>query len=89
VVCIVKEFSIDMIDLFGDEVYNGEYEVEDCHVHRNSPMCTPCKKCGKLTFSISAICTRHGGNYRNMKHYYWKKLEKMAEKSEVLKENSQ
>ena len=79
-----------MIDLFGgEEVYNEEYEVEDCHVNRNSPMCTPCKKCGKLTFSISAICTRHGGNYRNMKHYYRKKLEKMAEKSEVLKENSQ
>ncbi|CAG8565760.1 5195_t:CDS:2 [Racocetra persica] len=42
-----------------EEVYNEEYEVEDCHVHENSPKCTPCKKC-----------------------------EKMAEKSEVLKENS-
>ncbi|CAG8668790.1 15698_t:CDS:2, partial [Acaulospora morrowiae] len=42
-------FSIDMIDLFGvEEVYNKEYEVEDCHVYRNSPMCTPCKKCSKL-----------------------------------------
>ena len=53
-----------MIDLFGgEEVYNEEYEVEDCYVNRNSPMCTPCKKCGKLTFSISAICTRYGGKY--------------------------
>ncbi|CAG8810897.1 15383_t:CDS:2, partial [Gigaspora rosea] len=35
-----------MIDLFGgEEVYNEEYEVEDCHVNRNSPMCTPYKKC--------------------------------------------
>ncbi|CAG8626066.1 10155_t:CDS:2, partial [Racocetra persica] len=39
-------FSIDMVDLFGgEEVYNEEYEVEDCQVYRNSPKCTPCKKC--------------------------------------------
>ncbi|CAG8493017.1 24735_t:CDS:2, partial [Racocetra persica] len=42
----VYEFSINMIDLFGsEEVYNKEYEVEDCHINRNSSMCTPCKKC--------------------------------------------
>ena len=86
-----------MVDLFGGkEVYNEEYEVEDCHVNRNSPMCTPCKKCGKsaeqdtscLTFSKYDARIMHAGKYRNMKHYYRKKLEKMAEKSEVLKENS-
>ena len=78
-----------MIDLFGDEeVYDEEYEVEDCHVHRNSPMCTPCKKCGKLTFSKNDACIMHAGKYRSRDHYYRKKLEKMAEKSEVLKENS-
>ena len=76
-----------MIDLFGDEVYE-EDEVEDCHVYRDSPMCTPCKKCGKLTFSKYDARIMHAGKYRNMKHYYRKKLEKMAEKSEVLKENS-
>jgi len=77
-----------MIDLFGDEVYNEEYEVEDCHVHRNSPMCTPCKKCGKLTFSKYDACIIHAGNYRSRYQYQRKRLEKMAEKSKVLKENS-
>ncbi|CAG8640044.1 35115_t:CDS:1, partial [Racocetra persica] len=49
-----------MVDLFGgEEVYNKEYEVEDCHVHGNSPKCTPCKKCGKLTFSKYDACIMH------------------------------
>ena len=59
-----------MIDLFGgEEVYNEEYVVEDCHVNRNSPMCTPCKKCGKLTFSKYDARIMHAGEYRSRDHY--------------------
>ncbi|CAG8857160.1 41328_t:CDS:1, partial [Gigaspora margarita] len=53
-------FSIDMIDLFGnEEVYNEEYEVEYCYVHRNFPKQVLCKKCDEMTTSIIGHYIRH------------------------------
>ncbi|RHZ47865.1 hypothetical protein Glove_566g27 [Diversispora epigaea] len=82
--------SIDMaIDLFdGEEVYDEEYEVIDCQIHRNFPTYESCKKCGKLTISKFGACIMHVGKYRSRDHYQRKKLEKMAEKSKTFGKNT-
>jgi hypothetical protein len=87
VIYIIKEFSIDMaIDLFGgEEVYDEEYEVIDCQIHRNSPTYELCKKCGRPTISKIGACMIHAGKYRD---HYRKKLEKMAEKSKAFGKNT-
>ncbi|RHZ45189.1 hypothetical protein Glove_688g10 [Diversispora epigaea] len=89
--CIMHvEFSIDMaIDLFdGEEVYDEEYEVIDCQIHRNFSTYESCKKCGKLTISKFGACIMHVGKYRSRDHYQRKKLEKMAEKLETFGKNT-
>ncbi|CAG8824319.1 36648_t:CDS:1, partial [Gigaspora margarita] len=79
---------IDMIDLFGnEEVYNEEYEVEYCYVHRNSPKQVPCKKCDEMTTSIIGHYIRHAGKYRSRDHYQRKRLKKMAYIRPEIKKN--
>ena len=65
----------------------GCYRPEGCRVHWNSPTRVPCKECGKLTSSKFGACRTHAGKYRFQVHYQRKKLEKIAQKSEMLGEN--
>ncbi len=68
----------------------GCYHPNGCKVHRNSPIRYPCKEygCNKLTFSDYGYCDTHADKYRRRVYYQWKKLEKIAQKSEVLGENT-
>ena len=68
----------------------GCYRPEGCKVHWNSPLRIPCKEygCVKLTYSDYGYCDSHAQKHRKREYKHQKKLEKMAQKSEVLGENT-
>ena len=58
----------------GEICGRGSYRPEGCGYHWKSPKRVPCKECGKITSSSYNACSLHAGKYRNMTHYYRKKL---------------
>ncbi len=66
------------------------YHPKGCKVHRDSPIRYPCKEygCVKLTYSNYGYCDPHAQKHRRREYKHQKKLEKMAQKSEVLGENT-
>lgn len=48
----------------GEVCNEGCYRVEGCKIRWKSPKRTPCKECGKLTYSTFGVCRDRADKYR-------------------------
>ena len=62
----------------------NSYSPEGCYIHRKSPVCTPCRECGKLNKSKYNACDKHVGKYKSQENYYKKKQEELRAKIAML-----
>ena len=57
---------------------------ERCYIHRNSPIPTPCRDCGKLNRSIHNACYKHVDKYQSRENYRRKKQDELHAKIVML-----
>ncbi|RHZ80464.1 hypothetical protein Glove_135g92 [Diversispora epigaea] len=64
------------------------YKPEGCHIHRKSPVCTPCRDCGKLNRSKHNACSNQVGKYQSRENYCRKKQDELRTKITMLENHT-
>ncbi|GET59385.1 hypothetical protein GLOIN_2v1485311 [Rhizophagus irregularis DAOM 181602=DAOM 197198] len=75
--------------LRSEEVCNRScYQEKEYLIHWNLPPRSPCKECGKLTYSKYGTCDIHAKKYQKMAQYHQKKMTNITPTIEVKMGNT-